>query len=107
MAFTVNLQGGGPPDGNYGEKITLQPHNNSGFDEHGNLKPAYAGRLRRLIAEADRLGMVAIVGFFYFGSNERIEITPDDRYVKEAIRQGCRFLKELPIGTCSSRSITR
>ena len=40
--------------------------------------------------------MVVIVGFFYFGSNERIEITPDDRYVKEAIVQGCRFLKQLP-----------
>jgi len=86
LAFTVNLQGGGPPDGNYGEKVYLQPHNNSGFDAHGNLKPAYA----------DRLGMVVIVGFFYFGSNERIDITPDDRYVKEAIVQGCRFLKQLP-----------
>jgi hypothetical protein len=96
LAFTVNLQGGGPPDGNYGEKVYLQPHNNSGFDPHGNLKPAYADRLRRVIAEADRLGMVVIVGFFYFGSNERIEITPDDRYVKEAILQGCRFLKQLP-----------
>jgi hypothetical protein len=48
LAFTVNLQGGGPP--------------------HGNLKPAYADRLRRVIAKADRLGMVVIVGFFYFGS---------------------------------------
>ena len=96
LAFTVNLQGGGPPDGNYGEKVSLQPHLNSGFDPHGNLKPAYADRLRRVIAEADRLGMVVIVGFFYQGSNERIELTPDDRYVKEAIRQGCRFLKDLP-----------
>src|SRR5579872_2578918 len=40
LAFTVNLQGGGPPDGNYGERVSLQPHNNSGFDPHGNLKPA-------------------------------------------------------------------
>ena len=96
LGLTVNLQGGGPPDGNYGESITLQPHNNSGFDPEGNLKPAYAVRLRRVIAEADRLGMVVIVGFFYFGSNERIQIAPDDRYVKEAIVQGCRFLKSLP-----------
>lgn len=96
LAFTVNLQGGGPPDGNYGEKVSMQPHYNSGFDPHGNLKPAYADRLRRVIAEADRLGMVVIVGFFYQGSNERIEITPDDRYVKEGIRQGCSFLKQLP-----------
>src|SRR5260370_9843121 len=96
LAFTVNLQGGGPPDGNYGEKVYFQPHNNSGFDPLGNLKPAYADRLRRVIAEADRLSMVVIVGFFYFGSNERIDTTPDDRYVKEAILQGCRFLKQLP-----------
>ena len=96
LAFTVNLQGGGPPDGNYGEKVSMQPHWNSGFDPEGNLKPAYADRLRRVITEADRLGMVVIVGFFYQGSNERIKLTPDDRYVKEAIRQGCRFLKGLP-----------
>ena len=96
LAFTVNLQGGGPTDGNYGERVYLQPHSNSGFDAQGNLKPAYAGRLGRIIAEADRLGMVVIAGFFYFGSNERIELTPDDRYVREAIRQGCRFLKGLP-----------
>jgi hypothetical protein len=96
LAFTVNLQGGGPPDGNYGERVYLQPHNNSGFDLQGNLKPAYADRLRRVVTEADRLGMVAIVGFFYFGSNERIQTAPDDRYVKEAIVQGCRFLKNLP-----------
>jgi hypothetical protein len=95
-AFTVNLQGGGPPDGNYGEKVSMQPHWNSGFDPEGHLKPAYAERLRRVITEADRLGMVVIVGFFYQGSNERIKLTPDDRYVREAIREGCRFLKELP-----------
>lgn len=96
LAFTVNLQGGGPPDGNYGEKVSMQPHYNSGFDPQGNLKPAYSSRLQRVIAEADRLGMVVIVGFFYQGSNERVQIAPDDRYVKEAIRQGCNFLKQLP-----------
>lgn len=96
LAFTVNLQGGGPPDGNYGERGMMQPHDNSGFDAQGNLKPAYADRLRRVITEADRLGMVVIVGFFYFGSSERIQFTPDDRYVKEAIRQACNFLKGLP-----------
>src|SRR5260370_23555260 len=61
LAFTVNLQGGGAPDGYYGEKVYPQPHNNIGFDTVGNLKPAYAHRLRRVIAEADRLGMVVIV----------------------------------------------
>lgn len=94
LAFTVNLQGGGPADGNFGHG--MQPHLNSGFDSHGNLKPAYAERLRRVIAEADRLGMVVIVGFFYQGSNLRIEQAPGDRYAMEAVRQASLFLKNLP-----------
>lgn len=96
LAFTVNLQGGGPPDGNYGERASMQPHYNSGFDPEGNLKPPYADRLRRVIEEADRLGMVVITGFFYQGSNERVKMAPDERHVKEAIRQACLFLKKLP-----------
>jgi hypothetical protein len=96
LAFTVNLQGGGPPDGNYGEKATLQPHLNSGFDPQGNLKPAYAARLKRVIEQADKLGMVVIVGYFYQGSNERILPDPEDKYAKEAVRQASLFLKNLP-----------
>ena len=96
LAFTVNLQGGGPPDGNYGERDTLQPQLNSGFDIQGNLKPAYSARLQRVIEEADKLGMVVIVGFFYQGSNERIQEDPEDRYAKEAVRQASLFLKNLP-----------
>jgi hypothetical protein len=96
LAFTVNLQGGGPPDGNYGQKNALQPQLNSGFDFEGNLKPAYASRLQRVIKEADKLGMVVIVGFFYQGSNERILTDPGDRYAKEAVRQAAQFLKNLP-----------
>lgn len=94
LAFTVNLQGGGPIDGNFGHG--MQPQLNSGFDSRGNLKPAYAERLRRVIAEADRLGMVVIVGFFYQGSNLRIEQAPGDKYALEAVRQACLFLKNLP-----------
>src|ERR1035441_8383283 len=60
LGLTVNLQGGGPPDGNYGENGPTQPHNNSAFDSQGELKPAYATRLAKVLAEADRLGMVVI-----------------------------------------------
>jgi len=91
LAITVNLQGGGPSDGN-----STRQYLNSGFDPHGALKPAYADRLRRVIEEADRLGMVVIVGFFYSGSNERIAAGPEDRYAKEALRQASLFLKNLP-----------
>jgi hypothetical protein len=96
MAFTVNLQGGGPTDGNYGENVPMQPHHNSGFDSEGHLKPAYAKRLEKVLAAADRLGMVAIVGFFYQGSDERIAIVPNDENVRKAVVNGIRFLKSLP-----------
>jgi hypothetical protein len=94
LAFTVNLQGGGPSDGNFG--IHDQPHLNSGFDSHGNLKPAYAARLKKVIERADQLGMVVIVGFFYQGSEHWVEMAADDGYANEAIRQASLFLKGLP-----------
>lgn len=96
MAFTVNLQGGGPVDGNYGEDVPMQPHYNSGFDPQGALKPAYAKRLEKVLAAADRLGMVVIVGFFYQGSDERIQIADKDTHLHTAVINGIRFLKSLP-----------
>jgi hypothetical protein len=97
LAFTVNLQGGAPTDGHFGVgDEVLQSHDDSGFDPQGNLKPAYAGRLQRVIEEADKLGMVVIVGYFYQGTNQRILADPEDRYAKEAIRQASLFLKNLP-----------
>lgn len=96
LAFTVNLQGGGPVDGNFSARGGCQPQANSGFDHRGNLKPAYASRLRRVIAAADRLHMVVIVGFFYFGSGCRIDAAPGDEYVRHSIQQAAAFLKNLP-----------
>lgn len=94
LAITVNLQGGGPTDGNFGTHT--QPQLNSGFDSKGNLKPAYAERLRRVIQEADKLGMVVIVGYFYQGTEARIDASPHDQYIAEAIRQASEFLRNLP-----------
>jgi hypothetical protein len=96
LAFTVNLQGGGPVDGNFSTHDQCQPQANSGFDRRGNLKPAYASRLGRVIAAADRLHMVVIAGFFYFGSECRIDAAPHDEYTREAIRQAATFLRNLP-----------
>ncbi len=96
LAFTVNLQGGGPADGNFGENSATQPQVNSGFDPEGSLKPAYAKRLEKVIAAADRMGMVVIVGLFYFGQNERVQVAPDNRFVKNAIENAIGFLKSLP-----------
>lgn len=61
LAFTVGLQGGGPdcygtPDGTTA----------SAYDaKTGALDPKWAARLLLILQEADRLGMVAIVQYFY------------------------------------------
>jgi hypothetical protein len=96
LAFTINLQGGGPVDGNYGENGPVQPHVNTAFEHDGTLKPAYLERARRVIAAADRLGMVVIVGLFYQGENARVDEAPDDAAVRVGIVNTVRWLKSLP-----------
>ena len=60
LAVTVGLQGGSPHCyGNAGWTV-------SAFDERtGALDPKWAARLLLILREADRLGMVVIVQFFY------------------------------------------
>ncbi len=67
LAFTINLQGGAPIG--YADQ---QPWINSAVNPDGSLRPDYMARLARILDRADELGMVAIVGFFYFGQDERI-----------------------------------
>jgi hypothetical protein len=67
LAFTLNLQGGSPTG--YGNKGWI----NSAFDEKGDLRPAYLQRLKRILDAADRLGMVVILGYFYFGQDELLQ----------------------------------
>ena len=67
LAVTVNLQGGCPES--YGK---IQPWINTAFDAYGRLRPAYLERLGRVLNRLDELGMVAIVGLFYFAQDERL-----------------------------------
>jgi hypothetical protein len=66
LAFTLNLQGGSPMG--YGNKDWV----NSAFDERGRLRPAYVARLQRILDRADELGMVVILGYFYFGQDQNL-----------------------------------
>jgi len=66
LGFTINLQGGNPRG--YGAN---QPWHNSAFTADGDLRPAYLTRLSRILDRADELGMVPIVGYFYFGQDGR------------------------------------
>ncbi len=67
LAFTLNLQGGSPVG--YGTVPCL----NSAFDEKGNLKAPYIKRLVKILNKADELGMVVILGYFYFGQDQHFE----------------------------------
>jgi hypothetical protein len=67
LAFTVNLQGGMPLS-----DAKSQPWHNSAFEADGSLQMDYLVRLERIIDRADELGMVVIVGYFYFGQDERL-----------------------------------
>ena len=50
-----------------------QPWHNSAIDRAGELRPDYMARLGRILDRADELGMVVILGIFYFGQDERLE----------------------------------
>ncbi|MBM4080477.1 MAG: hypothetical protein FJ278_12320, partial [Planctomycetes bacterium] len=39
----------------------------------GSLRPDYMARLERILDRADELGMVVILGIFYFGQDERLK----------------------------------
>jgi hypothetical protein len=67
LGFTINLQGGSPQG--YSKE---QPWHNSAFRADGALRPAYLDRLRRILDRAATLGMVPILGFFYFGQDQRL-----------------------------------
>jgi hypothetical protein len=67
LCFTINLQGGSPQG--YSRE---QPWHNSAISPEGSLRPAYMARLEKILDRADELGMVVILGLFYFGQDERL-----------------------------------
>lgn len=76
LAFTINFQGGSPMG--YGNKNWKNP----AFNPDGSLMPAYAERMERIIKKADQLGMVVILGIFYFGQDQFLQ---DEIAVKRAV----------------------
>jgi hypothetical protein len=79
LSFTINMQGGSPQG--YSQS---QPWQNSGYFPDGTLRPEYLARLERILDKADNLGMVPIVGFFYFGQDERLK---DENAVINAVNK--------------------
>ena len=86
LAFTINLQGGSPQG--YSRE---QPWHNSAITEQGELRPDYMARLERVLDRADELGMVAILGVFYFGQDQRLE---DEAAVQRALDNAVDWVLE-------------
>jgi hypothetical protein len=84
LAFTINMQGGSPRG--YSK---AQPWINSGINPDGSLKSGYLDRLGRILDRADSLGMVAIVGYFYFGQDQ---ILTDESAVIRAVDEMTRWI---------------
>ena len=84
LSFTINMQGGSPQG--YSQS---QPWDNSAYSEDGNPRIEYLVRLEKILDKADKLGMVPIVGFFYFGQDERLK---DEAAVKNAVNKMTEWL---------------
>ena len=87
LSFTINLQGGSPMG--YGNKNWY----NSAYFENGDLRADYLNRFDKILKKADALGMVPIVGLFYFGQdqnlkNEAAVIKATDNFIEWLLTKG-------------------
>ncbi len=118
LAVTVNLQGGSPT-GYYREdqfraqqsemgvtadddvvwaglpSAASQPWHNSAFNPDGSLKPQFQARTERILNACDHLGMVVILGCFYFGQDERLN---DEAAVCQAVDKTTNWILEAGYG---------
>lgn len=84
LAVTVNFQGGSPE----GYSKT-QPWETGAFAADGALRPAFAARMKRVLDAADEHGMVVILGYFYFGQDQRLR---DEAAVVRATDEATQWL---------------
>lgn len=68
LSITVNFQGGSPEG--YSKS---QPWISGAFSEDGSLRPEFAARMKRVLDAADANGMAVILGYFYFGQDQRLK----------------------------------
>jgi hypothetical protein len=84
LGFTINFQGGSPEG-----YSRAQPWQNNAFEADGSLRPAYTERMARIINFADELGMVVILGYFYFGQDQHLR---DEAAVIRAVDEATRWV---------------
>jgi len=86
LSFTINFQGGSPEG-----YSAQQPWHNSAFEADGSLRADYLERMRRILDFADELGMVPILGYFYFGQDQRFA---NEEAVIRAVDQATKWVLE-------------
>ncbi len=84
LGITLNLQGGSPQG--YSSK---QPWHNSALTAQGKLRADYLSRLERVLDRADELGMVVILGIYYFGQDERLQ---DEAAIRRGVESAVRWV---------------
>lgn len=85
-AVTINLQCGSPEG--YSDE---QPWLVSAFEPDGSLKEDWMDRLRRVLERADEVGLVVILGYFYFGQDD---VLKDEAAVINAVENATNWLLE-------------
>jgi hypothetical protein len=113
LAVTLNLQGGCPTGYFRTERIdeilsklpwevqtlvkqqlhgpleAAQPWVNTALDEEGRLKDSHLRRLKRVLDALNAHGMVALLGIYYFGQDERLS---DAWAVRRGVEQTCNWV---------------
>ena len=84
LSFTISIQGGSPQG-----YSADQPWHNNGFNADGSLRRDYQRRMERILDRAGELGLAPIVGYFYFGQDQRLE---SDAAVRRAVREATTWL---------------
>jgi hypothetical protein len=86
LSFTINMQGGSPQG-----YSSSQPWINSAYFEDGTLREDYLGRLEKILDRADELGMIPILGLFYFGQDQNLS---DEQAVVSAVNNVIGWLQD-------------
>lgn len=76
-AVCINLQSGSPQGYSF-----VQPWIITGFNADGSIKQPWLDRLDKVITECDRLGMVVVLGLFYW---KQTRVFADEQAVRNAV----------------------
>ncbi|MEM2741393.1 MAG: hypothetical protein QXD95_04525 [Nitrososphaeria archaeon] len=79
IGFTINLQCGGPILGKFtGNQEWIV----TAFNPDGSIKTNWLNRLKKILDESNKLGMIVILGLFYFGQDQRLK---DENAIKNGV----------------------